>query len=68
MRLVLALCIPAVWLWAIALAVIVREYFDSVFYQDFSLFITGATLLFPMIAVAITVVLVHTIKVIAENK
>ena len=64
MKFVLALCIPAVWLWGITLAVIVREYFGSFLYQDFSLFITGATLLFPMIALAITVVLVHTIKTI----
>tara|TARA_R100001143_G_C3349415_1_gene128647 strand:- start:1438 stop:1635 length:198 start_codon:yes stop_codon:yes gene_type:complete len=64
MKFVLALCIPAVWLWGITLAVIVREYFGSVLYQDFSLFITGATLLFPMIALAVTVVLVHTIKAI----
>jgi len=64
MKFVLALCIPAVWLWGITLAVIVREYFDRVFYQDFSTFIMGATLLFPMIALAITVVLVHTIKTI----
>ena len=64
MKFVLALCIPAVWLWGITLAVIVREYFGSVHFQDFSLFITGATLLFPMIALAMTVVLVHTIKTI----
>ena len=64
MKFVLALCIPAVWLWGITLAVIVREYFGSVLYQDFSTFIMGATLLFPMIALAITVVLVHTIKTI----
>ena len=64
MKFVLALCIPAVWLWGITLAVIVREYFGSVHFQDFSTFIMGATLLFPMIALAITVVLVHTIKTI----
>jgi len=64
MKFVLALCIPAVWVWGITLAVIVREYFGSVLYQDFSTFIMGATLLFPMIALAITVVLVHTIKTI----
>mgnify|MGYP006255777117 CR=1 FL=1 len=64
MKFVLALCIPAVWLWGITLAVIVREYFGSVLYQDFSTFIMGATLLFPMIALAVTVVLVHTIKAI----
>tara|TARA_R100001244_G_scaffold100539_1_gene75037 strand:- start:344 stop:541 length:198 start_codon:yes stop_codon:yes gene_type:complete len=64
MKFVLALCIPAVWVWGITLAVIVREYFGSVLYQDFSTFIMGATLLFPMIALAVTVVLVHTIKAI----
>ena len=64
MKYLLALCIPAVWLWGITLAVIVREYFGSVLYQDFSTFIMGATLLFPMIALAVTVVLVHKIKAI----
>jgi|TARA_R100000900_G_C3219713_1_gene140544 hypothetical protein len=67
MRLLLGLCIPAVWLWGIALAVIVREYFNDVMFADFSTFIIGATLIFPAISLAVTIVLVKTIQVISRS-
>ena len=34
MRIFLALCIPAVWVWAITLSVVVRSYFNHDLYQD----------------------------------
>jgi len=35
MRILLALCIPAIWVWAITLSMIVRSYFDYALYQDY---------------------------------
>ena len=67
MQIVLGLCIPAVWLWGISLAVIVREYFSDVMYMDFSMFITIAPLIFPAISLAVTVVLLRTMLVIKHR-
>ena len=64
MKYLLGLCIPAVGLWGITLAVLVREHFSYVMYKDFSMFITSATLFFPVLAVAIIVLLIKTIQVI----
>tara|TARA_R100001369_G_scaffold11468_1_gene24965 strand:+ start:2004 stop:2270 length:267 start_codon:yes stop_codon:yes gene_type:complete len=68
MKILLGLCIPAVWLWGIAMAVIVREYFSDVLFADFSTFIAGVTLLFPVLSFAITVILIKTIQVINNNE
>ena len=66
MKYLLALCIPAVWIWGITLAIIIREYFNDVIFKDFSLFIVGATILFPAISFAVTVILVQTIITIRK--
>tara|TARA_R110000796_G_scaffold6012_3_gene21955 strand:- start:888 stop:1097 length:210 start_codon:yes stop_codon:yes gene_type:complete len=67
MRLVLALCIPAVWLWAIALAFAMHDFFNQEVYKDFTSFALFAQLLFPTIAIAITIVIVGTIKTISNK-
>tara|TARA_R110002051_G_scaffold27602_2_gene66223 strand:- start:357 stop:569 length:213 start_codon:yes stop_codon:yes gene_type:complete len=64
MKYLLGLCIFAVGLCGITLAVLVREHFSDVMYKDFSMFITSATLFFPVLAVAVIVLLIKTIQVI----
>ena len=68
MRILLALCIPAIWVWAIALSMIVRDYFDYVLYQDYRGITMMMELLFPIIAVGCTILLWKTIKELSKSE
>ena len=66
MKIVLYLLIPAIWFWAIALTVVVREWFNTPVYQDFQSFILGVSVLFPSVAIACTYILWQLIKKMSE--
>ena len=68
MRILLALCIPAIWVWAIALSMIVRDYFDYALYQDYRGITMMMELLFPIIAVGCTYILWKTIKELSKSE
>jgi len=62
MKYLLLLVIPPIWWWGITLSLLVRDYFDQEIYQGFSMFIFGATLLFPTIAFCATMMIILIIK------
>jgi|10_taG_2_1085330.scaffolds.fasta_scaffold159145_3 hypothetical protein len=68
MRILLALCIPAIWVWAITLSMIVRSYFDYALYQDYRSITMMMELLFPIIAVGCTYILWKTIKELSKSE
>ena len=67
MKILLALCIPAIWVWAIALSMIVRDYFDYALYQDYRNIVTIMELFFPVMAVYCTILLWKTIKELSKS-
>ena len=68
MRIFLALCIPAIWVWAITLSVVVRSYFNHDLYQDYRSITMMMELLFPILAVGCTYILWKTIKELSKSE
>ena len=62
MKIVLALLIPAIWFWAVALGVAIRDFFGDPIYQEFSTFVIGAMIFPSTIAIACTYILVNLIR------
>ena len=67
MRILLALCIPAIWAFAITLSMEIRSYFDYALYQDYRSITMMMELLFPIIAVGCTYILWKTIKELSKS-
>ena len=67
MRILLALCIPAIWAFAITLSMEIRSYFDYALYQDYRNIVTIMELFFPVMAVYCTILLWKTIKELTKS-